>query len=919
MKNKVKIVTALLITALCTTSAYAAENLIKNDSFETELLGTNGWRFSGRDGWVYENENSADCTTDEVHSGEKALHFNSAVVAQRVELKRNVTYTLEFYIKAKEDCTVNVGFFDGSQDWPGSYPVKTKEISVNTDWTKHTIEFECNNTQDYLAYFNLWDKADVYVDDVVLKESDGYISRLMTGVDGDGAISYSADYKGGKLFGVALYDENNKLIGFKNNSTSGTFENVSGYGKYTVKSYLLEDDNLRSKTQEIEYNDDSGKYEDTSIGKAKSLTLSEHNVTMNVDDENKILDAVIMPEFAYDNKVAWKSSDESIVKVSENGILTAVSNGNATITVSSEDGILTDECKVTVTDKKSERLSLNKTSIELTEIDSVYPLSANIENSDLVWKSDNENIASVTDGVVTAKGKGKTTITVSTSDGKQTAKCAVNVNTSDNTITNDTFFKDTDGNYIYSQGGCIQKFGDKYYWYGVKYKEADIYAKNPENGKAGNAAYETFTCYSSDDLVNWKFEGYPLTGEPNGWVGRMGVVYNENTKKYVLISQYAPGMVYAVSDKPAGPFKIDHIQKTLPIQNDVTGDQTLFQDDDGKAYIICSSANGRAYQYVIPLRESDFLDIDEENIKMLFYDEDGSYIDENGEVDKKDKTGIEGNCMFKYNGNYYYTGSDLYGWNSSRVYVMQSDSILGDYNKDTGLPYIMNNTRDSFAHNSQAGFYTTIHGSENDLIIYCGDRWGDFAGNGIGYNQWVPLSFDKEGKPYFNNLHQWKLDAEKGTWEVGEGNNYISNPEFEADRKITATPTGWKVRDNVGNYSVSNARGKVDSGNFVIQETAPEDYISDLYQEITDLPNGTYTMTAWVKSSGGQNVCNVYAQSGDEKKTYSVKTNIDDWKEIVVATDIKVTDGKCTVGLYSDAHANEWVQMDNVRLVKNIE
>ena len=689
MKNKVKIVTALLITALCTTSAYAAENLIKNDSFETELLGTNGWRFSGRDGWVYENENSADCTTDEVHSGEKALHFNSAVVAQRVELKRNVTYTLEFYIKAKEDCIVNVGFFDGSQDWPGSYPVKTKEISVNTDWTKHKIEFECNNTQDYLAYFNLWDKADVYVDDVVLKEADGYISRLMTGIDGDGAISYSADYKGGKLFGVALYDENNKLIGFKNNSTSGTFENVSGYGKYTVKSYLLEDDNLRSKTQEIEYNEDSSKNEDTSIGKAKSLTLSEHNVTINVGDENKILDAVIMPEFAYDNKVAWKSSDESIVKVSENGILTAVSNGNATINVSSEDGMLTDECKVTVTDKKSERLSLNKTSIELTEIDSVYPLSANIENSDLVWKSDNENIASVTDGVVTAKGKGKTTITVSTYDGKQTSKCAVNVNTSDNTITNDTFFKDTDGNYIYSQGGCIQKFGDKYYWYGVKYKEADIYAKNPENGKAGNAAYETFTCYSSDDLVNWEFEGYPLTGEPNGWVGRMGVVYNENTKKYVLISQYAPGMVYAVSDMPEGPFKIDHIQKTLPIQNDVTGDQTLFQDDDGKAYIICSSANGRAYQYVIPLRESDFLDIDEENIKMLFYDEDGSYIDENGEVDKKDKTGIEGNCMFKYNGNYYYTGSDLYGWNSSRVYVMQSDSILGDYNKDTGLPYIM--------------------------------------------------------------------------------------------------------------------------------------------------------------------------------------------------------------------------------------
>ena len=67
MKNKVKIVTALLITALCTTSAYAAENLIKNDSFETELLGTNGWRFSGRDGWVYEIVQQMKCTAVKRH------------------------------------------------------------------------------------------------------------------------------------------------------------------------------------------------------------------------------------------------------------------------------------------------------------------------------------------------------------------------------------------------------------------------------------------------------------------------------------------------------------------------------------------------------------------------------------------------------------------------------------------------------------------------------------------------------------------------------------------------------------------------------------------------------------------------------------------------------------------------------------
>ena len=37
------------------------------------------------------------------------------------------------------------------------------------------------------------------------------------------------------------------------------------------------------------------------------------------------------------------------------------------------------------------------------------------------------------------------------------------------TIINDCFWKDTSGNFIYSQGGGIFKFGDTYYWCGVHY------------------------------------------------------------------------------------------------------------------------------------------------------------------------------------------------------------------------------------------------------------------------------------------------------------------------------------------------------------------------------------------------------------------------------------------------------------------
>src|SRR5688572_29976568 len=52
-------------------------------------------------------------------------------------------------------------------------------------------------------------------------------------------------------------------------------------------------------------------------------------------------------------------------------------------------------------------------------------------------------------------------------------------------IKNDVFWNTQDGRPIYSQGGGIFRFKDsataqeKYYWYGVHYKEAEIYRNDP--------------------------------------------------------------------------------------------------------------------------------------------------------------------------------------------------------------------------------------------------------------------------------------------------------------------------------------------------------------------------------------------------------------------------------------------------------
>lgn len=346
-----------------------------------------------------------------------------------------------------------------------------------------------------------------------------------------------------------------------------------------------------------------------------------------------------------------------------------------------------------------------------------------------------------------------------------------------NTIQNDTFFKDTSGNPIYSQGGGIFKFNHTYYWYGVKYNGAVTYYNNPSK-KNSDSSFNAITCYSSTDLVHWKFENHVLTSntaglEGSNWVGRMGVVYNSNTKKYVLLSQFSGtnggGELFATCDTPTGNFQFDHFQSSITnMANGMTGDQTVFTDDDGKSYLVCSNSKGRGYLYVVPINTADSLSL-------------GNAVN----IYKSTSGGREGNCMFKYNGTYYFCSSDLHGWNASHCYYITATNILGPYSSEK----IMSGTNEDFCHVSQTGFFTTVSGSEATTVLFCGDRWSDFAGNGIGYNEWCPLSFEGS-TPIFHSFSEWNLNAQTGTWSVGSGNNYVKNGSFEADRVTQTTAAG---------------------------------------------------------------------------------------------------------------------------------
>jgi hypothetical protein len=475
---------------------------------------------------------------------------------------------------------------------------------------------------------------------------------------------------------------------------------------------------------------------------------------------------------------------------------------------------------------------------------------------------------------------------------------------SGNVITNDVFYKDTDGNPIWSQGGGIFKFGDTYYWYGVKYNGAVTYYNDPSAGMVTGSGFNAVTCYSSTDLVHWKFENNILsTSTPGvnrpGWVGRLGVVYNQNTQKYVLITQYSSrgsggGELFATCDTPAGNFTFDHVQHSISdMVNNRTGDQTVFVDTDGKAYLICCNAMGRSHLYVCPLRPSDYLNVD-------------------AAVQVSEGPGREGNCLFKYHGRYYFCSSDLHGWNASPCHVIDAASIYGPYSDE----YTMAGTEADFCHVTQTGFFVTVEGSAATTVLFCGDRWSDFAGNGLGYNEWCPLSFNGP-KPQFHSVSQFNFDAATGLWSVGPKNNYVLNPSFEADRVAQSRLAGWVNSPDDDEGGPNRNSPDAHTGRWSMNQYAESDYTANMTQTVKDLPNGTYTLQAWVKSSGSQPTAEIFARNyGGDELDAAINQRLANWTQVTIPH-ITVTTGQCEIGVHSDANAKDWVEADDFSLIKN--
>ena len=174
--------------------------------------------------------------------------------------------------------------------------------------------------------------------------------------------------------------------------------------------------------------------------RATSVTLSQTRLELTEGGQAP-LEASVLPEDATDKTIVWASSKESVAIVNSDGIVEALSVGTAYITATNKASGKSAKCEVNVASKVIHvtGIAIDKPRLSMTEGEEqklmVTIAPENATNKSVVWKSDNEAVATVSDGVVKALKNGSATISATTIDGEITARCIVSVDISVGAVT----------------------------------------------------------------------------------------------------------------------------------------------------------------------------------------------------------------------------------------------------------------------------------------------------------------------------------------------------------------------------------------------------------------------------------------------------------------------------------------------------
>lgn len=324
---------------------------------------------------------------------------------------------------------------------------------------------------------------------------------------------------------------------------------------------------------------------------------------------------------------------------------------------------------------------------------------------------------------------------------------------------------DTSGLPINAHGAGMLYHNGKYYLYG-EYKKGETILPDWATWECYRTDVTGVSCYSSPDLVNWTFEGIVLPAEPEDpssdlhpskVLERPKVVYNPKTGKFVMwahvesadYGKAAAGV--AVSDSPTGPFK--YLGSFRP-NNAMSRDQTVFVDDDGKAYQFASSENNQTL-----------------HINELTDD----YLRPTGRYTRQFiGQSREAPAVFKHDGKYYMLSSGCTGWDPNKAEIAVADSIMGEWTV-LGDPCTGPDADKTFY--AQSTYVQPVVGKK-DLYVAMLDRWNKKDLEDSRY-VWLPIDFsgDSVTIPW---KESWSPDdyADQPRFEAGDGTFLLNGEPF---------------------------------------------------------------------------------------------------------------------------------------------
>ncbi|ATB27333.1 carbohydrate-binding protein [Melittangium boletus] len=189
-----------------------------------------------------------------------------------------------------------------------------------------------------------------------------------------------------------------------------------------------------------------------------------------------------------------------------------------------------------------------------------------------------------------------------------------------------------------------------------------------------------------------------------------------------------------------------------------------------------------------------------------------------------------------------------------------------------------------------------------------------------GWQTWTTNSASITGASGVRDVYVVFRGSTNLNWvQFGSGavpSNLVPNPGFESGG--LSGWSGWHPASQATDVHQADT-DTPRTGAYKLTHYSGSAYQQTTYQHVS-VPNGTYRASVWVRSGGGQSNLRLEASNhGGNTTLYSVDlgstASVSTWRQLTI-DNIHVTSGTVTLGVYSNAAANNWAAFDDFSLTR---